>query len=117
MVSVKIGQVWEIDDPLYSARFHVTFTENKVVQMMCFSITHKNVSNGYCEDFETGNQYLFTYNFYDFDNSWELIYDPDGMTFDNKQPLTCSKCNTINEYAEHDLANGPYICYRCRSGF
>jgi len=116
MGDTKVGQVWEIDDVLYSARFHVTYVDNQFVKMVCFSISHKNPSQGFCDDFETGEEYIFTHNFYDYDGSWELLFDS-GQAADVNEPPTCSKCNTINEYTEHDPSEGPYICYRCKSGF
>ena len=33
-----------------------------------------------------------------------------------KNVVTCNKCNFVNEYAEADLDDETYVCYKCRKG-
>jgi hypothetical protein len=33
----------------------------------------------------------------------------------SSNPVLCSKCNILNEYAVPNQANGTYLCYECRS--
>ncbi|KKN70811.1 hypothetical protein LCGC14_0427030 [marine sediment metagenome] len=56
-------------------------------------------------------------NFDDLINEIFGDYNPpeDKVKKTNKDGMTCTKCNTINEYVtESNQDDGTYVCYKCR---